>query len=138
MPNGRRAFNQGLASSIAAGSVARLPSVARAYAGPNVIIVRFGGGVRCTETIAGQSSYAPYMMNVLAKRGTLVPDLTIAQLKDVETSHAEGTLNILTGRYRSYAKVGNQGLAPLLEPRQPTLYRIPQAVDNSCCTSGVK
>ena len=39
-----------------------------------------------------------------------------------DTSHAEGTLNILTGRYKSYRKVGDRGLAPLLEPSQPTLF----------------
>ncbi len=122
MPIGRRAFNQGLASSIAAGTTVGLPGTAKAYVGPNVIIVRFGGGVRRAETIVGQTSYAPYMMNVLAKQGTLIPDLSIAELKDVDTSHAEGTLNILTGSYRSYAKVGSQGLAPLLEPREPTLF----------------
>ena len=122
MPIGRRAFNQGLVSSIAAGAVGGMPSTARAYAGPNVIIVRFGGGVRRAETIVEQTSYAPYMMNVLAGQGTLIPDLAISELKDVDTSHAEGTLNILTGRYKSYTKVGSQGLAPLLEPREPTLF----------------
>ena len=122
MEIGRRAFNHGLAGSIAAGVVGGSAAVARTYRGPNVIIVRFGGGVRRAETIADQTTYAPYLLNVLAKRGTLIPNLTIAQLQDVDTSHAEGTLNILTGRYKAYTKVGAQGLAPLLEPVEATLF----------------
>lgn len=122
MEIGRRAFNHGLAGTIAAGVVGGSAAAARTYRGPNVIIVRFGGGVRRAETIAGQTTYAPYLLNVLAKRGTLIPNLTIAQLQDVDTSHAEGTLNILTGRYKAYTKVGAQGLAPLLEPVEATLF----------------
>lgn len=78
--------------------------------------------MRRAETIADQTTYSPYLLNVLAKRGTLISNLTIAQLQDVDTSHAEGTLNILTGRYKAYTKVGAKGLAPLLEPDQPTLF----------------
>ncbi|MEM9471234.1 MAG: hypothetical protein AAGA00_04705 [Pseudomonadota bacterium] len=122
MEIGRRAFNQGLAGAIAAGAMGGPAVAAPAYRGPNVIIVRFGGGVRRTETIADGTTYSPYFLNVLAKRGTLIPNLTIAQLQDVDTSHAEGTLNILTGRYKAYEKVGAQGLAPLLEPSEPTLF----------------
>ncbi|MGB5213025.1 MAG: hypothetical protein WBN88_05175 [Anderseniella sp.] len=122
MDIGRRAFNHGLAGTIAAGVIGGSAAVARTYRGPNVIIVRFGGGVRRAETIAGRTTYSPYLLNVLAKRGTLIPNLTIAQLQDVDTSHAEGTLNILTGRYKAYTKVGAQGLAPLLEPVEPTLF----------------
>lgn len=122
MEIGRRAFNQGLAGAIAAGTLGGSSAPAQAYRGPNVIIVRFGGGVRRAETIAERTTYSPYFLNVLAKRGTLIPNLTIAQLQDVDTSHAEGTLNILTGRYKAYDKVGAQGLAPLLEPSEPTLF----------------
>ncbi len=122
MEIGRRAFNQGLVGTVAAGVMGASAAAAPAYKGPNVIIVRFGGGVRRTETIADQTTYSPYFLNVLAKRGTLIPNLTIAQLQDVDTSHAEGTLNILTGRYKAYTKVGAQGLAPLLEPGEPTLF----------------
>jgi hypothetical protein len=122
MEIGRRAFNQGLAGAIAAGTLCGSSAPAQAYRGPNVIIVRFGGGVRRAETIAERTTYSPYFLNVLAKRGTLIPNLTIAQLEDVDTSHAEGTLNILTGRYKAYDKVGAQGLAPLLEPSEPTLF----------------
>lgn len=122
MEIGRRTFNHGLAGAIAAGALGGPAAPAQAYRGPNVIIVRFGGGVRRAETIADRTTYSPYFLSELAKRGTLIPNLTIAQLQGVDTSHAEGTLNILTGRYRAYTKVGAQGLAPLLEPDQPTLF----------------
>ena len=118
----RRSFNCGLAAAMTTGAIPTPVSAAPAYRGPNVIIVRFGGGVRRGETIVQRTSYAPYLSNVLAQRGVLIPELSIAQLDGVDTSHAEGTLNILTGRYRGYAKVGAQGLAPLLEPSQPTLF----------------
>jgi len=117
----RRNFNQGL---IAAGAATLLPheAGAAAYRGPNVIIVRFGGGVRRAETIERPTSYAPFLLNVMAERGVLIPNVTIDRIEGGDTSHAEGTLNILTGRYQSYEKVGDQGLAPLLEPAQPTLF----------------
>ena len=125
MPISRRQFNAGLAGSFAGGAlVSGLPQTAQAatYRGPNVILVRFGGGVRRIETIEPKTSFAPFLLNVLAKRGVLIPDLSIAELAGVDTSHAEGTLNLLTGRYKSYSKVGERGLAPLLEPTQPTLF----------------
>ncbi len=125
MPISRRQFNAALAGSITGGALASiLPDAAQAasYRGPNVILVRFGGGVRRAETIEPKTSFAPFLLNVLAKRGVLIPNLTIAELKGVDTSHAEGTLNLLTGRYKSYEKVGARGLAPLLEPSQPTLF----------------
>ncbi|MGH6816199.1 MAG: hypothetical protein ACREC6_10885 [Hyphomicrobiaceae bacterium] len=121
-----RVFAGGLAASLAAGA---LPSVgpaaaAPAYRGPNVIVVRFGGGVRRAETIAPKHTYAPYMCNVLAARGVLVRDMTIAQIKGMPTSHAEGTLNLLTGRYRAYRKFARHGIVPLYEPTQPTLFEL--------------
>ncbi len=118
----RRAFNQGLVSAIAGGVLTNSAEPAGAYTGPRVIIVRFGGGVRRSETIVEEKTYSPYLLNVLAKRGVLIPNMSIAQLDGVDTSHAEGTLNILTGRYRGYEHVGTQGLAPLLEPSAPTLF----------------
>jgi hypothetical protein len=126
----RRGFAAGLGGVVAAGGLGLRSGVTTAqaarprYRGPNVIVVRFGGGVRRAETIIPDKSYAPYLVNVLAPRGVLIPDLTIAELNGVDTSHAEGTLNLLTGRYKAYTKVGSRGLAPLLEPNQPTLFEI--------------
>ncbi len=121
----RRRFSAGLAGTVAAagaGSLLPQPAKAASYRGPNVIIVRFGGGVRRIETVEPQTSFAPFLLNVLAKRGVLIPNVTIDRIHGGDTSHAEGTLNILTGRYKSYRKVGDRGLAPLLEPSQPTLF----------------
>lgn len=117
----RRTFGLGLGAAIAATPIATR-AVARDYRGPNVILVRFGGGVRRAETIGETSTYAPYLRHVLAERGVFIPDMTIAQLDGVDTSHAEGTLNLLTGRYLAYRDAGSGFLQDRLEPTEPTLF----------------
>lgn len=121
----RRTFNIGLAGSIGAASLApplQSATAAARYRGPNVIIVRFGGGVRRTETIDPRHTYAPYLRNTLAKRGVLIPDVRIANIDGMDTSHAEGTLNILTGRYAAWREVDMPGLFPRIEPTSPTVF----------------
>jgi hypothetical protein len=121
----RRTFNAGLGAAFTASATVPGTGVlaaGREYAGPNVVVVRFGGGVRRRETIDPERTFAPYLRHTLAKRGVLVPDMTIAQLDGVETSHAEGTLNILTGRYVAYRDAGSRFLTARLEPTQPTLF----------------
>jgi hypothetical protein len=114
----RRTFTLGLAASLAA----PLPSFSKAaYQGPNVILVRFGGGVRRAETIDEAATWAPYLRHTLAPRGTFIPDLRIDKLEGVNTSHAEGTLNLLTGRYLAY-RDASEALADRLEPTEPTLF----------------
>lgn len=117
----RRSFTRGLGVAAAA---AALPgrALARDYSGPNVILVRFGGGVRRAETIGETTTYAPYLRHVLTRRGVFIPDMRIAQLDRVNTSHAEGTLNLLTGRYMGYRNVGGAVLGDQLEPTEPTLF----------------
>ena len=117
----RRAFNTGLAAGLASTA---LPFKANAvsYNGPNVVLIRFGGGVRRYETIDEAGTYAPYMRKVLAKRGVLIPDLRIDKLHGGNTSHAEGTLNLLTGRYQAYRDAGSTFLEDRLEPTEPTLF----------------
>ena len=102
----RRQFTLG-SLGIAAGLVSAPQVLARpaAYRGPNVVLVRFGGGVRRAETIDEAATYAPYLRHVLAPRGTFIPDLRIDRLEGVNTSHAEGTLNLLTGRYLAYREL---------------------------------
>ena len=117
----RRTFNLGLGSAAAALSVPA-PARAQSYSGPNVILVRFGGGVRRVETIGEATTYAPYLRHVLAKRGVFIPDMRIAQLDGVDTSHAEGTLNLLPGRYLAYRDAGSKFLLDRLEPTEPTLF----------------
>src|SRR5215470_17244343 len=63
------------------------------YRGPNVIIVRFGGGARRRETIDPQYTYAPFLCREFARRGTLFPQMQIdsfTPLVGVDTSHGQG------------------------------------------------
>ncbi len=99
------------------------------YRGPRVIVIRFGGGVRRRETIEAGSTYAPFFHHELIPRGTLYPNMTISQTTQVNghdapvaTSHGEGTLNILTGRYDVYKDVGDKFLGARFEARVPTLF----------------
>ena len=117
----RRSFTLGTLG-LAAGLAAPLPvfSQLRAYTGPNVILVRFGGGVRRAETIDEVATWAPFLRHSLAPRGTFIPDLRIDKLEGVNTSHAEGTLNLLTGRYLAYRELS--AVSDRLEPTEPTLF----------------
>jgi hypothetical protein len=117
----RRQFTLG-SLGLAAGLAAH-PALAQTpgYRGPNVVLVRFGGGVRRAETIDEAATYAPYLRHTLAPRGTFIPDLRIDKLEGVNTSHAEGTLNLLTGRYLAYREL-SEVLNDRLEPTEPTLF----------------
>ena len=99
-------------------------AVARpAYRGPNVVIVRFGGGVRRRETIDAQHTYSPYLLKSLSRRGTLFTNMEVSNLEGVtQTSHAQGTLYLLTGRYDAYRDVDNKFLGERFEPAAPTLF----------------
>ncbi len=117
----RRVFNAGMAAGLASAATPAL-SQSRPYRGPNIILIRFGGGVRRAETIVDNSTFAPYLTQVLTPRGVLIPDLTIDKLEGGNTSHAEGTLNLLTGRYQAYRDAGSGLLDDRLEPTEPTLF----------------
>jgi hypothetical protein len=126
----RRSFTLG-SIGLAAGLASPIPALAQgpSYRGPNVVLVRFGGGVRRAETIDEAATWAPYLRHVLAARGTFIPDLRIDRLDGVNTSHAEGTLNLLTGRYLAYRDASDV-LTDRLEPTEPTLFEyIRQAFD---------
>ncbi|MBM3845306.1 MAG: hypothetical protein FJ405_03335 [Verrucomicrobia bacterium] len=92
------------------------------YRGPNVILVRFGGGVRRQETIDPRNTHAPFFLHELVRRGTLFPQMSIDSLTDIETSHGQGTLYLLTGRYERYKDIGGKFLGARFEPRVPTLF----------------
>ena len=93
------------------------------YAGPNVVIVRFGGGVRRRETIDARHTYSPYLLKSLSHRGTLFTNMQVSNLEGVtQTSHAQGTLYLLTGRYDAYEDVESQFLGERFEPAAPTLF----------------
>ena len=72
------------------------------YKNPNIILIRFGGGVRRQETIDVDNTYAPFLCHVLAKKGTLYSQMEIERQKGVQTSHGQGTLYILTGKYNGF------------------------------------
>lgn len=117
----RRQFSIGLGAAVGATTFPG-PTKAQSYSGPNIILVRFGGGVRRAETIHEHTTYAPYLLHDLAKRGVFIPNMEIDQLEGGDTSHAEGTLNLLTGRYMAYRDAGSKFLQDRLEPTEPTLF----------------
>ena len=116
----RRSFTLG-SLGLATSLLAAPTRAQNGYSGPNVILVRFGGGVRRAETIGETTTWAPYLRHVLAARGTFIPDLRIDRLDGVNTSHAEGTLNLLTGRYLAYRALSGV-FSDRLEPTEPTLF----------------
>src|SRR3954471_3666211 len=135
-PLPRRTFLKGLfagAGTLASArnllSGAALPNQADdtrpAYQGPNVIIIRFGGGARRQETIDPLTTYAPFLCHEFAKRGTLFPRMEIDSFTPttgVDTSHGQGTLYIITGKYEKYKDITHKFLAERFEPTVPTLF----------------
>ncbi len=125
----RRDFLRGVAGSLPLAALVRgegveepTPAVVRPYEGPNVILVRFGGGVRRKETVASDETYAPFLKKVLAPRGVLFPRMEIASEPGLKTSHGEGTLNLLTGIYDRYEDVDKRFLGARFEAKVPTLF----------------
>lgn len=92
------------------------------YKGPNVVIIRFGGGVRRRETIDPVHTYAPFTQKVLGKLGTTFTNMYYDQEGHSEVGHGQGTLNILTGRYSNYKDVNNKFLGEGFESEHPTLF----------------
>ena len=111
-----------LGGALAPAARAATPNPLPDYRGPNVIIIRFGGGVRRRETVDADHTYAPYFRHILAKRGTLYTDMRIAEENGVQTGHGQGTLNILTGRYDLYKDATGRFLGERFEPKVPTLW----------------
>ena len=119
----RRTFLKSAAAMALAPQFIRASDAAKPkYNGPNVVIVRFGGGVRRRETIDPEHSYSPFLCNDLTKRGTLFKKMEIDCLEGVETSHGQGTLYILTGRYDKYKDVGGKMLGQRFESKVPTVF----------------
>ncbi|HEV3256751.1 MAG TPA: twin-arginine translocation signal domain-containing protein [Gemmataceae bacterium] len=140
----RRSFLQqtaagALAAGIAAGCGARkeYPPLAdppvvdddyqgprQAYKGPNVVLVRFGGGVRRLETIAfPEKTYCPFIYHELyGKNGVLFPDVEIAPNPGIVTSHGQGTLYLMTGRYDRYEDISHKPFADRFVPKVPTIF----------------
>jgi hypothetical protein len=92
------------------------------YRGPNVIVVRFGGGARRRETIGPEHTYSPFLCHEFAQRGTLFPKMEIVTAPGIETSHGQGTLYLLTGKYAHYKDFEGQFLGARFEAQVPTLF----------------
>ena len=93
-----------------------------AYQGPNVIVIRFGGGVRRRESIEPGTTYSPFLCHELIPRGTLFRNLMVGQIKGLNTSHGEGTLNLVTGHYDQYKDIESKFLGARFEPKVPTIF----------------
>ncbi len=125
MPLPRMARRRFLQASAALAGGAAMPGAAFAegakdYGGPNVVIIRFGGGARRRESIAPGNTYSPFVRDVLAPRGTLFNQMLIGDA--AETGHGQGTLNLLTGKYDQYEDVDQQLLGERFEAKAPTLF----------------
>ena len=130
----RRAFIKGVlagAGTLAGGGLLAtdpLPDPDKAkppYRGPNVIIVRFGGGARRRETIDPDHTYAPFLCHEMIRRGTLFKNMEIdsfTPMKGVDTSHGQGTLYIITGKYEKFKDVGGKFLGDRFEATVPTVF----------------
>jgi hypothetical protein len=94
------------------------------YKGPNVVLVRFGGGVRRLETILHpDKTHCPFILHELAgKHGVLFPDVEIENDPEVVTSHGQGTLYLLTGKYDRYEDITKKPLAERFEAKVPTVF----------------
>jgi len=56
------------------------------------------------------------------RRGTLFKNMEISQIKGLNTSHGEGTLNIVTGHYDQYKDIEGKFLGARFEPKVPTIF----------------
>lgn len=97
-------------------------SSGKRYKGPNVIIIRYGGGVRRRETIDPEHSFSPFMLNRLIPNGILYRNMSIAELPNNETDHAQGTVNIMTGRYFGYSTHQEKVSGNFLRPSVPSIF----------------
>ncbi len=104
----------------------------RDYRGPNVILIRFGGGVRRLETILSpENTYCPFVYHELyKKRGILFSDIEIEARQGIDTSHGQGTLYLLTGQYRHYEDITRKPFADRFESADPTIFEYFRKVYN--------
>src|SRR5713226_1949666 len=98
--------------------------VRKDYKGPNVIVVRFGGGLRRLETITSpEKTFCPFVYHDLyKKRGVLLSNIEIDAKQGIDTSHGQGTLYLLTGQYRHYEDITHKPFADRFEAADPTIF----------------
>lgn len=92
------------------------------YRGPNVIVARFGGGVRRQETIHPDAEHAPFLKKTLAPLGVLFPQMEIASKPGVETSHGQGTMHILIGDYDGFRDANENVIGDRFVAEVPTIF----------------
>jgi hypothetical protein len=100
------------------------PGGRRSYRGPNVILIRFGGGVRRLETILDpQKTFCPFVYHELFRnKGVLFDNVEIESNPGIVTSHGQGTLYLLTGRYDRYEDITGRAFSDRFEPKVPTIF----------------
>ena len=130
----RRKFLQHISLGATAACAGGLPLLAseasrKPYTGPNIIIIRFGGGVRRRETINPDHTFSPFLCHDLTKRGVLFNNMDIDYFyhgdkgkEEIETSHGQGTLYIITGKYERFKDVGGKFLGQRFESSVPTVF----------------
>jgi len=92
------------------------------YQGPNVVLIRFGGGARRRESIDPEATcYSPYVLNKLVPRGVLLKNMLIDTAAS-DTGHGQGTLNILTGKYDKYEDIAGKLFGERYEANVPTIF----------------
>lgn len=91
---------------------------------PNVILVRFGGGVRRLETISHPDrTCCPFIYHELAgKHGLLYKNMEITSGPGIATSHGQGTLYLITGKYHHYEDISHRPFADRFVPVVPTVF----------------
>jgi hypothetical protein len=100
------------------------PQPPKPYEGPNVILVRFGGGVRRRETVQfPDQTFCPFVYHELAgKQGVLFNNVEISSAPGIDTSHGQGTLYLLTGQYDHYEDISHKPFADRFEAKVPTVF----------------
>lgn len=99
-----------------------IASRAAADEAPNVILIRYGGGVRRRETIDPDHGISPFLRHEFIPRGTLFSNMEIAGYEWLNTGHGEGTLNIVTGHYDKYEDLDGRFLGARFEAKVPTIF----------------
>ncbi len=104
--------------------VAQAAQPLQPYQGPNVLLIRFGGGVRRLETVQSpEHTFCPFVYHELAsKQGVLFNNVEISSAPGIDTSHGQGTLYLLTGQYDHYEDISHKPFADRFEAKVPTLF----------------
>ncbi len=91
---------------------------------PFVVLVRFGGGVRRLETIAHPDrTHCPFIYHELAgKHGLLYKNVEITSAPGIDTSHGQGTLYLITGKYHHYEDISSRPFSDRFVPVVPTVF----------------